>query len=98
MGGGSSNVLYQWDKIKAEAPRARDSHTLIHVRVVVIVNQFFRLETHLSCLEVVVEIAALMTSISLIFVRRDGISWSHTATFHLSVRGILLNCSEKTRC
>lgn len=31
MGGGPSNVLYQWDKIKAEAPRARDSHTLIHV-------------------------------------------------------------------
>jgi hypothetical protein len=35
-----TNVLYQWDKIKAEAPRARDSHTLIHVRKV-LVNQYF---------------------------------------------------------
>jgi hypothetical protein len=32
-GGGSSSVLYQWDKIKAEAPRARDSHTVIHVSI-----------------------------------------------------------------
>jgi hypothetical protein len=96
MGGGPSNVLYQWDKIKAEAPRARDSHTLIHVRVLLTNN--FRLETHLSCLEVVVAIAALMIYISLTFVRRDGISWSLTVTFLLSVRAILLNCSEKTRC
>lgn len=28
----SSNLLFVWDKIKAEAPRARDSHTVIHVR------------------------------------------------------------------
>lgn len=26
-----SSVVYQWDKMKSEGPRARDSHTCLHV-------------------------------------------------------------------
>ena len=28
---GLNGLLFSWDKIKAEAPRARDSHSFIHV-------------------------------------------------------------------
>lgn len=28
-----SNVLFSWDKIKGDAPRARDSHTCVHVSI-----------------------------------------------------------------
>jgi len=32
-GSSAPSMLFQWDKIKAESPKARDSHTIVHVRI-----------------------------------------------------------------
>ncbi len=32
-----TNVCFGWDKMKAEGPRARDSHTCIHVIIIYLI-------------------------------------------------------------
>ena len=102
----SPKILYRWEKIKGDAPRARDSLTLVNVSHFKLITSYntlitlmIRYTTILFCSEDVgLEKTNLSTiSISLIFVRNSGQSWKLLDKLQLLEKPILLKSCAMIR-